>query len=86
MVKEEMRLLNEFGMEPMDVIMAATRVAAEACDMSDRIGTLEPGKQADLISVKGNPLEDIGVIEDTNIIMRGGKRYDHLRVLGFTTY
>jgi imidazolonepropionase-like amidohydrolase len=82
----EMKLLNEFGMEPMDVIMAATRIAAEACGMSDRIGTLEPGKHADLISVKGNPLEDIGVMENTNIIMHNGKRYDHLGALGFNTY
>jgi imidazolonepropionase-like amidohydrolase len=82
----EMKLLTDFGMEPMDVIMAATRVASEACDLSSQIGTLEPGKQADLISVRGDPLEDISIMEKVNIIMRAGKRYDHLRVLDFPTH
>jgi len=45
----------EAGMKPMEIIQAATRNAAELLGMSDRIGTLEAGKLADIISVPGDP-------------------------------
>lgn len=50
-------------MTPMEAIVSATRTNAELIGMADRIGTLEPGKSADLIAVDGNPLEDLTLFE-----------------------
>ncbi len=50
-------------MTPMEVIVSATRTNAELIGMSDRIGTVEPGKLADLIALDGNPLEDLTLFE-----------------------
>jgi imidazolonepropionase-like amidohydrolase len=69
-------LVTEFGVSPMNAIMAATRSPAECCGVLDDRGTLEPGKYADLISVKGNPLEAIEVILNKGMVMVGGKVFD----------
>jgi imidazolonepropionase-like amidohydrolase len=64
------------GFRPMDVLVAATKRGAEAMRMSDRIGTIEAGKQADLLVVDGDPLEDITLLEDRRRIthiMKGGR-------------
>jgi imidazolonepropionase-like amidohydrolase len=50
-------------MTPMEVIVAATRTNAELIGLADRLGTLEPGKIADVILVNGNPLEDLTIFE-----------------------
>ncbi|HUC99473.1 MAG TPA: amidohydrolase family protein [Candidatus Polarisedimenticolaceae bacterium] len=55
----EMELLVEAGMKPMDVIIAASRKAAEYLGQDNALGTVEPGKMADLIILSQNPLEDI---------------------------
>jgi imidazolonepropionase-like amidohydrolase len=63
------------GFKPMDALVAATRLGADAMRMSDKIGTVQPGKFADLIVVDGNPLEDITILEDRRRIthvMKGG--------------
>ena len=65
-------------MSPNDALLAATRWAAECCRVEDRVGTLAEGKLADLITVAGNPLEDIAAIERTRLVMKGGKRFDRL--------
>jgi imidazolonepropionase-like amidohydrolase len=62
----------EAGMTPMEIIHAATRNAAELLGMQDRIGTLEPGKLADIIGVPGDPLKDIRVLERAKFVMKGG--------------
>jgi len=51
------------GMTPMEAIISATKTAAEACRLAD-VGTIEPGKKADVIVVDGDPLEDIDVLQD----------------------
>jgi imidazolonepropionase-like amidohydrolase len=51
-------------MSPMEAIVSATRTNAELLGVEDRLGTLEPGKTADLIVVDGNPLEDLSVFEN----------------------
>jgi imidazolonepropionase-like amidohydrolase len=51
------------GMTPMEAIVSATKTAAEACGLKD-VGTLEPGKVADIIVVDGDPLNDIDVLQD----------------------
>ena len=63
------------GFSPMEVLVAATKLGAEAMRMGDKIGTVEAGKLADLIVVDGNPLEDITILEDRKKIthvMKGG--------------
>jgi imidazolonepropionase-like amidohydrolase len=58
----ELELLVDAGLRPGDVISAATSKAAECLGWSDRIGRVEPGLQADLLVVEGNPAESIDAI------------------------
>ena len=65
-------------MKPMEVLLSATRVNAEIFRMEKDIGSVEPGKYADLIAVKGNPLEDLRVLQHQDklhLIMKGGAVY-----------
>jgi len=65
-------------MKPMEVLLSATKVNAEIFRMEDRIGSIEPGKYADLIVVKGNPLKDLRVFQNQDnlhLIMKGGHAY-----------
>jgi imidazolonepropionase-like amidohydrolase len=67
-------------MTPMEVLLSATKVNAELFRMSDRIGTIEPGKYADLIVVTGNPLRNLRVFQiqdNLRVIMKGGHVYKH---------
>ncbi|HEY3066933.1 MAG TPA: amidohydrolase family protein [Methylomirabilota bacterium] len=62
-------------MKPMEVLLSATKVNAELFRMADRIGTVEPGKYADLIVVTGNPLKNLRVFQNQDnlrVIMKGG--------------
>ncbi len=74
----EMACLVRWGMSNSDALLAGTRWAAECCRIEDRVGTVEKGKLADLITVRGNPLEDISALDHVNVIMKGGVRYDGL--------
>jgi imidazolonepropionase-like amidohydrolase len=62
------------GFSPLDALTCATRYGAELMRMQDRIGTLVPGKLADLVIVDGDPLRDIGVLQDRArlTVMKGG--------------
>jgi imidazolonepropionase-like amidohydrolase len=65
-------------MKPMEVLLSATKVNAELFRMSDRIGTVEPKKYADLIVVGGNPLKNLRVFQNQDnlkLIMKGGRLY-----------
>lgn len=71
----ELGQMVEGGMSPMAAIVAATKHAALALGQQDNLGTLEPGKLADLLVVDGDPLADIAVLEDTakiQLILKGG--------------
>jgi imidazolonepropionase-like amidohydrolase len=63
------------GQEPMAAIISATSLAAESLGLSERIGTIAPGYEADLIAVAGNPLEDITAMEKVVFVMKGGTIY-----------
>ena len=63
------------GMEPMQSILSATVVPAAILRVSDKAGTLEKGKWADIVAVPGNPLEDISVMSKVNFVMKGGVVY-----------
>lgn len=69
----EMRRLLAVGMTPLEVIRASTQNAARACGQEDTLGTLEPGKLADVIVVKGNPLEDIEALRWISIVIIDGR-------------
>jgi imidazolonepropionase-like amidohydrolase len=60
------------GQTPMAAILSATKTAAEIMGWSDRVGTIEPGKFADIIAVAGDPLRDITELEHVRFVMKGG--------------
>lgn len=60
------------GMTPLQAIRAATIHAADLLGWSDRVGSISPGKYADIIAVDGNPLENIRLLEDVGFVMKGG--------------
>jgi imidazolonepropionase-like amidohydrolase len=63
----------EAGFTPMDAILAATREAAALLGASDRIGSLQAGRFADVIAVAGNPLADITELQRVVFVMKGGQ-------------
>jgi imidazolonepropionase-like amidohydrolase len=71
----ELTLRVKLGESPMAAIVSATRINAEIMGWSDRVGTIEPGRFADLIAVTGDPLRDISVLEGVNWVMKGGVIY-----------
>jgi imidazolonepropionase-like amidohydrolase len=68
----EFALMNQAGMAPMEEIFAATRNAADLIGASDRIGSVQAGRYADLVAVAGDPLKDIGEFEKVRFVMKGG--------------
>jgi len=71
-VREFERMVS-YGMTPLNAIRSATATSAELLRMEDKIGTLAPGKYADVIAVKGNPLEDITALRNVVFVMKAGK-------------
>ncbi|WP_225743097.1 amidohydrolase family protein [Marinilactibacillus sp. Marseille-P9653] len=64
----ELVLMTEGGMTPMEAIVATTKTAAECLGWENELGTLEKGKLADLVVIKGNPLDDIASLSNAEII------------------
>ncbi len=60
----------------MNAILAATRNAARACQIDDQLGTLEAGKIADFIAIKGNPLLDIKNLCNVEQVYKEGKKME----------
>ena len=69
----EMQLLRAAGLTPMEVLEASTRHAAAACGQGGSLGTLEPGKLADIIIVAGDPLTDLAAMDSVIAVVKGGK-------------
>jgi imidazolonepropionase-like amidohydrolase len=72
---EEFALLVDHGLSPAAALRAATSVDAALLGLQARIGTLEAGKEADVVAVPGDPLADIHATEKVLFVMRGGKVY-----------
>ncbi len=70
---QEAVLMHEAGMSNMDILKSATVNAADLISMSGSIGTLEPGKYADIIALDESPLENIETLLDVGFVMKGGK-------------
>lgn len=69
---KEFGYMVEAGMPPLEAIQSATLKGAELLGMEDRLGTIAPGKIADIIAVPGNPVEDIGLMMKVNFVMKDG--------------
>jgi imidazolonepropionase-like amidohydrolase len=69
----EMKLLLAAGLTPLEVIEASTRSAAYVCGQSDSLGTLEPGKLADIIIVDGDPLAGLEAMNRVVAVIKGGE-------------
>lgn len=75
---EEIIVRVQHGQAPMDAIVAATSLAAESIGMKDRIGTLAPGMEADVIAVDGDPLTDITALRRVVFVMKAGTVYKYV--------
>jgi imidazolonepropionase-like amidohydrolase len=73
-LEQGLQLAVESGMSPQQALQAVTRVAAEACGVGHLVGSLELGKEADLLVVGGNPLEHIGDIVNVKAVYLAGQR------------
>ena len=65
-------IMVRYGMTPMQAIRSATLNAAELLGWKDKVGSIEPGKLADFIAVRGDPLTDVRALEDVGFVMKGG--------------
>ncbi len=75
---EELERMVDGGLTPMQAIVAATKTASECVHMQHEVGTIEPGKHADLLVVEGDPLAEIGILRDAErlaLIMQGGRAH-----------
>lgn len=72
----EFKLLVDAGMTPMDAIMTATANAADLLGAADEVGSIQPGRYADVVAVAGDPPEDITELERVIFVMKGGVIYE----------
>ena len=73
LVARQLDTYVRFGMSPVAAIRSATVVAAECLGWADRVGTLRPGRFADLVAVAGDPLKDVRVLESPVVVVKGGR-------------
>lgn len=86
-VYREMELYVMAGFSPMDALRAATAVPAAVLHLDKEIGTIEPGKHADLLVLDKNPLDDISNVRTARYVMQDGRMFETAalwRVAGFT--
>ena len=71
--QRDIEFLLTAGLTPMQILLAGTRDAAKVCGRAEELGTLEPGKRADLIVVAGDPLQDLSVMQDgLQVVIKDG--------------
>ena len=69
----DLELLVEVGFTPVEALVSATRISAEAIGMSDTVGTIEAGKVADLVAFKGDPSRDIYACRNVGVVFQAGR-------------
>jgi imidazolonepropionase-like amidohydrolase len=74
---KQFTFMVKYGMTPMQAIQAATSNAADLLGHANEIGSIKPGKSADIIAVSGDPLADIRLLENVPFVMKAGKIYKH---------
>ena len=74
----EFSLMVEAGMKPIEAIRSATQSAATLLGISDNLGTIEVGKLADLVAVKGDPIKQISLLQKVDFVMKDGVVFKHL--------
>jgi len=79
--QREIELLVEAGLTPVEAIHVATENGAAYLGRQDRIGTLFPGKQADLVVIKGDPSKNIEEIENVETVFKAGIGYDSKKLI-----
>ncbi len=79
-----MELLQEGGLSPQQVMVAATSGGAQALGLQAELGSLEPGLVADLLVLTANPLEDVRNARQIEWVVKGGVPFDALRLLEST--
>ncbi len=72
---KEFAVMVKYGMSPAQALHSATMTAAELLGMQDQIGSIEPGKFADIVAVPGDPLQDIRQLEKVDFVMKDGEVY-----------
>lgn len=73
----EFALMVEAGMTPSDALQSATINAAKLLRIDDELGTIEQGKLADIVAVKGNPMQDMSLMQSVSFVMKDGNVYKH---------
>jgi imidazolonepropionase-like amidohydrolase len=68
----ELKWMKEAGMTPIQIIVASTKNAAHVCNLSDKLGTIEKGKMADILIINGDPLEDLENLLNVKMVIHGG--------------
>jgi imidazolonepropionase-like amidohydrolase len=68
----QFRVMVEYGMTPIDAIRSATATAAEALGKTADVGAIEVGRFGDLVAVRGDPLRDVRVLENVELVIKGG--------------
>jgi hypothetical protein len=79
--QREVELLVEAGFTPLEAIHIATENGAQYLGRADRIGTIAPGKNADLVVIKGDPSKNIADIENVEIVFKDGIGYDSAKLI-----
>jgi imidazolonepropionase-like amidohydrolase len=72
---KQFAFMVKYGMTAMQAIQAATTNAADLLGHSDVLGSIKPGKFADVIAVSGDPLQNISVLENVQFVMKDGVVY-----------
>ena len=67
--------VRDAGVDPVSAMVSANSLAAEAMRMGDRIGSIAPGYQADIIALDGDPIKDITAVHRVIFVMKGGVVY-----------
>jgi hypothetical protein len=79
--QRELELLVEAGFSPVEAIRIGTLNGASYLGLADRIGSIAPGKNADLVVIRGNPAADIHDVEKVEIVFKDGVGYDSAKLL-----